>query len=150
MSDYAILQPKISPMPSLYFRNPAENRQHPNRTGTVATEKNQDDDTTPGHEDLRCKACKHKITTHTETINVSGAHQHTFANPNGIVFEIGCFKIAPGCRHTGPFTPEFSWFPGYSWQISVCGSCLTHLGWRFVSAENDFFYGLILDRLIIY
>jgi filamentous hemagglutinin family protein len=97
---------------------------------------------------ILCRACKHKITTHQEIISVNGSQQHTFANPNGIIFDIKCYKTAPGCLITGPFTQEFSWFKGYLWRISICASCLTHLGWLFFSSNNDHFYGLIQDRLI--
>jgi len=130
-----------------FLRNPWESHLL-GRPGSLVTEKNQEDKKTFGRDFIVCKACGYEITRNSEKIIVNGAHQHAFANPNGIVFDIGCFKTAPGCRHAGPFTPEFSWFAGYRWQISVCGSCLSHLGWLFASAENNFFHGLILDRLI--
>ncbi|MGB5984318.1 MAG: cereblon family protein, partial [Desulfobacterales bacterium] len=82
----------------------------------------------------------------------SGAHRHTFANPHGRVFEIGCFRDAPGCRVQGPALTEFSWFSGYAWRIALCGGCLSHLGWRFQGAPSGIpgpgFFGLILNHLI--
>jgi hypothetical protein len=142
-----VLLPETTLKSAQFLRNPGESHLL-GRPRSVATEKNQEDKKTFERDFIACKACGHEITRNSEKIIVNSAHQHTFANPNGIVFDIGCFKSAPGCRHTGPFTPEFSWFSGYRWQISVCGSCLTHLGWLFASTENNFFYGLILDRLI--
>lgn len=101
------------------------------------------------HEDsILCKTCNHKITSREESISVSNSHHHTFANPAGILFDIGCFKSAPGCVNTGPFTEEFSWFQGFKWRISICESCFTHLGWMFLSSTNHMFFGLIPDRLI--
>ncbi|MDJ0720412.1 MAG: hypothetical protein QNJ04_02210, partial [Desulfobacterales bacterium] len=38
-----------------------------------------------------CRECLHPVTRERERIEVQGAHQHTFANPSGIVFTIGCF-----------------------------------------------------------
>ena len=78
---------------------------------------------------------------------MQGAHQHTFANPHGLVFRIGCFRRARGCGYTGPLSNEFSWFRGYSWRIAVCGRCLNQLGWLFVSSADTAFNGLILDQL---
>ncbi|MDY6903861.1 MAG: cereblon family protein [Thermodesulfobacteriota bacterium] len=96
---------------------------------------------------LRCCHCRHNITTTEEKIAVNNAHHHTFANPGGIVFHVGCFRSAPGCSHSGLATDEFTWFPGYKWQIAVCSACLLHMGWRF-STTGSGFYALILDHLI--
>lgn len=97
---------------------------------------------------LLCRQCFALITTPAERIAVSGANQHTFANPHGIIFEIGCFRNAWGCSAAGAPTNEFTWFAGYFWQVAVCASCLIHMGWRFTSPDSAGFYGLILDRLI--
>jgi hypothetical protein len=99
-------------------------------------------------EHILCRQCRKIITHPAEQIQINGAHQHTFANPHGIVYQIGCFGSAMGCGSVGPVTDEFTWFPGYNWQIAVCGSCLTHLGWTFFSGGGGRFYGLILDHLI--
>ena len=95
-----------------------------------------------------CRQCRHVITSPSERIQVQGAHRHTFANPQGIVFEIGCFGNAQGCGYAGSATDEFSWFKGYRWRIAVCGKCLIHLGWLYISNTLPGFNGLILDRLI--
>lgn len=97
---------------------------------------------------LLCRQCLAMITTNAERISAGGSHEHAFANPHGIVFEIGCFRNAWGCAAAGSPTDEFTWFAGYFWQVVVCGSCLTHMGWRFTSPDAAGFYGLILDRLI--
>jgi hypothetical protein len=65
------------------------------------------------------------------------------------VFRIGCFQTAGGCGVTGTATTEFTWFPGFSWEIAYCRACLDHLGWYFSSAGRGGFFGLILDRLLI-
>jgi hypothetical protein len=98
-------------------------------------------------EAICCRACGRVITRSVARTEINGSHQHTFANPHGIVFQIGCFREAWGCALAGPATDEFTWFKGYHWKIAVCGGCLTHLGWRFASAGGSLFFGLVLDRL---
>ncbi len=96
-----------------------------------------------------CARCASEVTSLDERIAVSGSHAHSFANPHGFVFEIGCFNSAKGCTPSGPLSNEFTWFMGYSWRLAVCSSCLAHLGWLFVSPGESEFMGLILDHLII-
>ncbi len=96
--------------------------------------------------ELDCAACGHPITHTKHRTSVGGLFQHTCVNPAGILFEIGCFTEAQGCRHLGPESDDFTWFDGYTWQVAVCQSCRAHLGWRFWSADNEF-WGLILNRL---
>lgn len=48
---------------------------------------------------------------------------------------------------------EFSWFPGYAWQIAVCNSCSTHIGWKFLALTKNLkpkaFFGLSCKSLIV-
>ena len=106
------------------------------------------EDTDDAHkkEFLRCTECHYPITRHSDRIAINEQHQHVFTNPHGHIFQIGCFAQAPGCLIIGPETSYFSWFPGYVWQIALCGQCGTLLGWAFRSQESQFF-GLILDKL---
>jgi hypothetical protein len=97
---------------------------------------------------IRCAQCGHAVTSPRERIEVQGMHRHTFFNPYGIIFEIGCFRAAPGCGYAGPATEEFSWFPGYSWKVAVCNACLAHLGWQYSAPDRESFHGLVLDNLI--
>ena len=100
-----------------------------------------------GEKYILCRHCGNIITSPSERIEKDGSHMHTFANPHGVVFEIGCFRFARGCGHFGQFTDQFSWFKGFDWKVSVCGRCLTHLGWLFKAHGNEVFHGLILDKL---
>ncbi len=97
---------------------------------------------------ILCSFCYTHITDHHQRIQVNDAHRHVFANPHGIVFEIGCFKTAKGCFPFEESSTEFTWFPGYSWRISICRNCMNHLGWYFVS-RTDSFFGLIIERLVM-
>ncbi len=98
---------------------------------------------------LFCSVCRYFITGSDKKIVVNGSHLHAFANPQGIIFEIGIFSKAPGCGHIGLPTDKWSWFSGFSWQIVICRSCLTHLGWVYISGDSVAnFYGLIMERLV--
>lgn len=94
-----------------------------------------------------CRNCHGLVTEPVCQIEIDGAFCHTFANPHGQVFEIGCFNGAPGCLAISPPFDEFSWFKGYSWNVGVCCDCRIHLGWVYRS-DQDRFWGIILDKLI--
>jgi hypothetical protein len=96
---------------------------------------------------ILCRDCLHPITRPSDRVSIEGRHAHTFANPHGIVFEIGCFRRAPGCGAIGPASSDFTWFAGHRWRVCICAACLVHLGWVFLPAVGDVFYGLILERL---
>jgi hypothetical protein len=95
---------------------------------------------------LECKYCQHTITHKKNILYISGSFLHTFKNPAGIFFQIGCFSKAPGCKEIGLPTSDFTWFPDYEWSICVCANCTQHLGWFYQKVESSF-YGLVLDRL---
>ena len=94
-----------------------------------------------------CRQCLNEITSVNQTKEIHGSHTHTFANPEGIVFEIGCYGDAWGCGYIGPASAEFTWFAGYVWRIAVCTNCHAHLGWRFSTSDGYFFHGLITSRI---
>jgi hypothetical protein len=98
-------------------------------------------------QNILCAQCYNIVTSPEAGISVQGSHRHTFANPNGLIFEIGCFNSATGCGHIGPSTFEFTWFKGFSWRMAICRKCLVHLGWFFTSPGDDSFYGLIMSHL---
>jgi hypothetical protein len=113
----------------------------------VMTEKKAEE--APEEEEIvRCSLCHEMVTNVSEKMSVSGGHQHVFTNPHGYIFEIGCFRNAPGCLNVGDSTGEFTWFSGYVWCYAVCRHCHSHLGWLFENGKGDAFYGLILKKLI--
>ncbi|MGD8992489.1 MAG: cereblon family protein [Desulfobacterales bacterium] len=123
-------------------------RKKDGRTAPQLAEEEAPEQTPQEEEYILCRQCRQAITRPAERITVQGSHQHTFANPHGIVFEIGCFKAAQGCGYAGPPSTEFTWFSGYAWRVGFCSICLTHLGWIFIAGSGDSFHGFILDRLI--
>ena len=94
---------------------------------------------------IRCRSCRGPVTDESERVTVGGKHVYLRTNPAGIEYEFGCFGHAEGCAALGEATGEYTWFPGYRWQVGICSHCGSHLGWVF-SAESRFF-GLILARL---
>jgi hypothetical protein len=97
---------------------------------------------------LYCAHCSKLITYQDWAISMRGSHEHTVFNPAGMVFTIGCFKDTLGCWATGKPSDQFSWFPNYLWQISLCEGCGKHLGWYFSADKTTSgFFGLILNRL---
>lgn len=95
---------------------------------------------------LNCVHCHYRITHPSERIDIDSQHSHTFSNPSGLSFRIGCFAHADGVIPEGESTAYWSWFPGYHWCVVLCRQCSLHLGWRFDNGAT--FYGLILNRLI--
>lgn len=100
----------------------------------------------PSDKTFLCAQCRSPIAAASHVCAINGKSSHTFANPAGAVFHIGCFSAAANLQQVGLPTSEFTWFPGYRWQIVVCATCNLHLGWRYVSDIQ--FYGLIMSRLI--
>ena len=94
---------------------------------------------------LVCSKCKGPVTKVSERIEIFGRHDHSFGNL-GYPVELGCFRNADGCLGVQGVSHGYSWFRGYAWQIQVCKSCYTQLGWKYMS-ETESFYGLIFNTL---
>ncbi len=97
---------------------------------------------------LLCKQCENKISKPDYRSEIQGAFDHTFLNPSGQVFHIGCFRRADGCVVLGEASSEWTWFQGFHWRVALCGQCLTHLGWFYFNEDESSFFGLILDALV--
>ncbi|MBG0775330.1 MAG: hypothetical protein H0S85_02725 [Desulfovibrionaceae bacterium] len=96
-----------------------------------------------------CRACRHPVTSAANRTERGGSFTHTVFNPYGVLFEIGTFTSAQGCSGTGPYVPDFTWFPSCSWRIGQCAGCGAHLGWHFHCKSGDAFWGLILPNLVV-
>jgi hypothetical protein len=129
-----------------FFKQPAEESKTDADVGTITEGEEEKEPEEEKH--IICRLCRQIITSPAEILEIQGTHRHTFANPHGLVFEIGCFRTAPGCGLTGPATGEFTWFRGYEWRIALCKTCLNHMGWLFTAADGGRFFGLILDQLV--
>src|SRR5512147_3085729 len=78
---------------------------------------------------LVCTQCRNLVTSRASAISMAGSHAHTFANPHGFEFRIGCFADAPGCQEVSEESAYWTWFPGFVWRVCVCRQCGMHLGW---------------------
>lgn len=96
---------------------------------------------------VRCAACLRTVTSNRERIEVQGASEHIYTNPQGFRFHIVCFREAVGCLSLGEPTAMHTWFAGYDWCYALCAGCRAHLGWHYTGG-GDHFFGLIKDRLI--
>lgn len=119
-------------------------KSHPGTT-PAAGESGEPDVLTEEERWLRCASCDARVAREASSIAVNGKHEHEFMNPSGIRFVVGCYRAAPGCVPTGERSTVWTWFPGFAWQIELCRSCFSHLGWSFHGRTS--FYGLIVDRL---
>jgi hypothetical protein len=95
---------------------------------------------------ILCARCASQVTDSSQRIEQAGQHEHTFFNPEGMIYRVACFAAAPGCTGIASFSADFSWFPSYRWQVAICTSCTDHLGWHF-AAESAKFSALITERL---
>jgi hypothetical protein len=95
---------------------------------------------------LLCVRCGQVVTAGGWATDVGEAHEHSFVNPHGYLFRIGCFLRAPGCLARGEPRHEYSWFSDHHWSVADCSGCGGHLGWSFAGPQR--FFGLILDRLV--
>lgn len=64
----------------------------------------------------------------------------------GYMHDIVTVSRATNTELTGAPSAEYSWFPGYTWTIAVCASCMAHVGWRFDAMRRNLrpqqFFGL--------
>jgi len=95
---------------------------------------------------LVCVGCGRAVAEARARIEVNGAHAHTFINPAGSIYRVGCFAAAPGVSAWGEATHYFTWFAGFAWQVAACRGCGEHLGWAY-EGQGSGFVALILDRL---
>uniref|UniRef100_A0A182PJ24 Protein cereblon n=1 Tax=Anopheles epiroticus TaxID=199890 RepID=A0A182PJ24_9DIPT len=96
-----------------------------------------------------CKRCESEIANYDDMFAMSKQGvQTSYCNPAGYVHDtltVHKTKENSTLPVERPST-NFSWFPGYSWQIIVCANCRQHLGWKFVAEKRNVlpksFYGL--------
>ena len=95
---------------------------------------------------LECLHCNQKVTRTLDRLDVDGKHIHSFINPAGVIYRIGCFGSAVGVVEVGEASDVFTWFAGCVWRVALCLGCGRHLGWGFHGGGSQF-YGLVLAQL---
>ncbi|XP_055534026.1 protein cereblon-like [Wyeomyia smithii] len=96
-----------------------------------------------------CKRCDNEVGSYNDIFAMSKQGvQTSYCNPSGFVHEtLTIYKTKENSTFSVDRpTTEFSWFPGYAWQITLCANCREHLGWKFVATKKNYlptsFYGL--------
>ncbi|KAI8468587.1 MAG: hypothetical protein J3K34DRAFT_459827, partial [Monoraphidium minutum] len=80
---------------------------------------------------VACAGCGSLVAALRDLFNSSGdGSGGAFVNPHGHVHDMATFgRVAAGnVGLQGRPTTEWSWYPGYSWQICNCTGCGEHLG----------------------
>lgn len=96
--------------------------------------------------DWLCAWCHHHVAHDKDRFQFDGRSEFSFANPQGIWFQILTFSEAPGVQASGTPTLDATWFANHAWSYTTCACCGTHLGWRYTGPSE--FVGLIRDRLV--
>mmetsp|Transcript_3330 Transcript_3330/g.3836 ORF Transcript_3330/g.3836 Transcript_3330/m.3836 type:complete len:334 (-) Transcript_3330:189-1190(-) len=85
--------------------------------------------------DIRCKQCGSTIAKMNDLFTVGGAEGTTgaYVNEHGVIHQtISIRNLVKGSiMCIGGEETRDSWFPGYSWTITYCVMCSSHLGWKF-------------------
>ncbi|XP_058449634.1 protein cereblon-like [Malaya genurostris] len=96
-----------------------------------------------------CKKCDRQIASYADMFAMSKQGVSiSYCNSSGFVHEtLTVYRtVQKTTRTTSKPSTEFSWFPGYSWQIAICNACNNHIGWKFVATKRSYkpkkFYGL--------
>ena len=91
-----------------------------------------------------CKGCETRLAISVRNLFVfDGAEGVTsnYVNPDGCIHQITTLRtdgIDPTLFLYSPQTHYYnSYFPGYGWQITVCGTCRQHLGWTFHAVHRS-------------
>ncbi|XP_058811692.1 protein cereblon-like [Topomyia yanbarensis] len=96
-----------------------------------------------------CKKCDCRIANYTDMFAMSKQGVSiSYCNPSGFVHEtLTVYRtVEKTTRTTSKPSTDFSWFPGYSWQIAICNRCNNHIGWKYIATKRSNkpkkFYGL--------
>lgn len=88
-----------------------------------------------------CKLCRSKISATCNLFTVGGADGTTgaYVNEYGVIHQTVTVREVEEQKLvcTGSAETKDSWFPGYSWTITYCRHCFSHLGWKFQSVSQS-------------
>lgn len=105
---------------------------------------------------FNCKRCKTQIASYSDIFAMAkGNVNANYCNPAGYIHEtLTVHKTSEDAeRLVDRPSTEFSWFPGYAWQIAVCKQCSSHIGWKFSALSKHLkpksFFGLSCKSLVV-
>lgn len=103
-----------------------------------------------------CKRCSTQIASYSDIFAMAkGNVNANYCNPAGYIHEtLTVHKtLEDSVRIVDRPSTEFSWFPGYAWQIAVCMRCQSHIGWKFIAVTKNLkpktFFGLSCKSLVV-
>jgi len=103
---------------------------------------------------MTCAECEERVASADDVFAMSAeGPQSIYVNPNGHLHETLTLHRATGLRCITRPSTEFSWFPGYAWEIAQCAHCSSHMGWRFTAARRGLrpaaFWGICRRSLAV-
>lgn len=105
---------------------------------------------------FKCKRCKNSIAIYDDIFAMAkGNVNANYCNPAGYIHETLTVQktLDNSLKMVDRPSTEFSWFPGYAWQIAVCAKCQSHIGWKFIAVVKNLkpktFFGLSNKSLIV-
>lgn len=106
---------------------------------------------------FECQRCSNQIASYSDIFAMAkGNVNANYCNPAGYIHEtLTVHKTIDEevLRIVDRPSSEFSWFPGYAWQIAVCGVCSAHIGWKFTALTKHLkpksFFGLSCKSLVV-
>ncbi|XP_022853401.1 uncharacterized protein LOC111374874 [Olea europaea var. sylvestris] len=103
---------------------------------------------------IRCKICQALFAKRSDILVIStegplGAYVNAF----GFVYEIMTLRKAQGIAIVGVPVRDYSWFPGYVWQVTQCMSCGYSTGWFFTALKKETrpftFWGVTTSQILV-
>lgn len=105
---------------------------------------------------FKCKRCRSSIAIYDDIFAMAkGNVNANYCNPAGYIHEtLTVHKILENSlQMVDRASTEFSWFPGYAWQIAICSKCQSHIGWKFIAVVKNLkpktFFGLSNKSLVV-
>lgn len=103
-----------------------------------------------------CKRCKTRVASYSDIFAMAkGNVNANYCNPAGYIHETLTVNktLEESVRIFDRPSTDFSWFPGYAWQIAVCSKCSSHIGWKFTAVTKNLkpksFFGLTCKSLVV-
>ncbi|XP_026740508.1 protein cereblon-like [Trichoplusia ni] len=96
---------------------------------------------------LCCTSCQTEIARreHIFAMSSEGVHSN-YTNLGGYMHDILTVRQTSNVQLSGAPSAEYSWFPGYTWTVLLCNTCMAHIGWRFQAEKRSLrpqrFFGL--------
>ncbi len=126
-----------------------EKAEKPSPTAVRKTAERTADEKRP----ILCRRCRQEVSDRSLLFSMGDAGvRRVFSNPYGLLLEIVTVLDARGLTLVSLPTTEFTWFPGYAWEVAMCSTCGVQLGWRFLAvaaSEPERFFGLLTSAIVL-